>query len=178
MRCRNTQHGAQQSKLYWRDICPLLNRLFQVQMRSNCLQEIRPFLGAKYYTPEIITGKFHWKLPLNIHWTFPAHFHWASDNPLENATEQWTYAWKCNWTSIGNCQWQSTTNSEVLISGVQLFVPLCVLQMFVLKIPWSRFRLTMPFLYLRLWTQDWYSHFRTSDALCCPKKRYGETEDE
>ena len=54
------------------------------------LLDMRPYFGAKYYTPEITRVKFHWKMPLNIHWTFPVRstgkvtILW---NTTENATE-------------------------------------------------------------------------------------------
>ena len=45
-------------------------------------------LRAKYYTPEIIQVKFHWKMPLKVHWQFPVNIHWKSDNPVEHTAEK------------------------------------------------------------------------------------------
>ena len=53
-----------------------------------------PILGAKYYTPEIIRGKFGLKHPLEIHRTKPVKIHWSSDNPLERTTDTCNSVWK------------------------------------------------------------------------------------
>ena len=66
-------------------------------------------------------------MPLNIHWTIPVKIHWEKDNPLDNTTEQLYYIGNCHWHSIGKCHWKFTMISEVLISGVQYFVPIRVL---------------------------------------------------